>query len=183
MLKHTRLYPLSLLVIFFGLHLSLSGQPALDEETGWIHKSDVRPIIQITGNIDVTSDGKTAYLSYEDLKSFPQHSIMVKEPWFGEERIHSGPLMKEVLAFLKAEGSRLDVKALNDYKIKIPISDIENHSVILAIDLNGRPMPVRDMGPSFMTYPLSTHPNLQKEIYYARSVWQIESIRVEKLEP
>ncbi|MGB0370500.1 MAG: hypothetical protein ACPGN3_04060 [Opitutales bacterium] len=171
----TYIFPL-MFMMFLG---SLCAQPTLDPETGRIPRPDTRPILQVSGDIEITSDGKTAYMSYEQLKTFPQHTVEIKKPWFDRERVQSGPLLRDVLHFLKAKGDNIKAVAYNDYHTSIPVSDAYKFPIVLAIDLVDKPMPVREMGPIFITYPLSTDPTLRKELYYSRSVWQVKTLTIE----
>ncbi|MEM9025873.1 MAG: hypothetical protein AAGB06_02940 [Verrucomicrobiota bacterium] len=167
------------LVLVSCVCVSLRSQPSLDPDTGYIPRPNSRPILIVNGNIGVTSDGKTAYLSYEQLKSFPQHSTQIQKPWFDDIRVQSGPLLREVLEFLQAEGEIIVGVAFNDYSTTLPISDTYEIPVILAIDLGNQPMAVRDMGPVFVTYPLISDPQLRKELYYSRSIWQVKQLTIE----
>lgn len=181
MKQKTSLISLALLCssVSIAVLAPLAGQPTLDPETGYIPRPSSRPILQVAGNIAVSSNGETAYFSYSDLKSFKQHKISIKRPWFDQEREQAGPLLRDVLKFLGAKGTHLKVAALNDYATTIPIEDAYAYPVVLAIELDGKPMPVREMGPVFITYPMATNPELRKETFFARSVWQVKSITIE----
>ena len=161
------------------LVVPLWSQPSLDPDNGHIPRPNSRPILQVTGKIGVTSDGRTAYLNYEQLKSFPQYSTKIQKPWFDYLRVQSGPLLREVLEFLQASGDTIVAGALDDYSTALPVSDSYEIPVILAIDLGNQPMTVRDMGPVFVTYPLISDPQLRKEIYYSRSIWQVKQLTIE----
>lgn len=158
---------------------TLQAQPEINPESGHIERPESRPILAIKGNLEVTSEGTTAYFDYAQLKSFPQHEIEVNTPWFNGPRNQSGPLLSDVLAFVKASGDTLLATALNDYLSRIPMSDVENYPIILAIDKDGKPMRIRDMGPVFVIYPFHSFPELRDETYYARSVWQVKSLTIE----
>ena len=77
-----------------------------------------------------------------------------------------------------ATGSRLIIRALNDYAAEVPVIDAVDFDTILAIDMNGEPMTVRNKGPLFLIYPFDTNPDLYNEKYFSRSVWQIKEIVV-----
>jgi len=68
--------------------------------------------------------------------------------------------------------------ALNDYKIEIPAEDAAKHDMIVALLLDGKPMPVREKGPLFIVYPFDSSADLRSERYYSRSAWQLRTIEV-----
>ena len=171
---------LRLLNLFIGsLAAFFAGPKAYSEittETGKLVQPEQKSILQIKGNLQITSDGEVALFDYAMLKQFEQHSLVIKNPWFDKERTHSGPLLKDVLNSVKATGSEFIVEALNGYRHSIPASDLEKYAIVLAIDKDGAPMRIRDKGPVFINYPFDEHPELHDEILYARSVWMVKSI-------
>ena len=78
-----------------------------------------------------------------------------------------------------AKGTVLSVTALNDYTTEIPIEDFTKYNVILAIKMNGQYMRVRDKGPLFIVYPYESNKELDNQVYYSRSAWQISKMVVE----
>jgi hypothetical protein len=83
---------------------------------------------------------------------------------------------KDVLAYFGWRGTEMDVVAINDYKIIIPLDDLQNSGMLFATRKNGKAMSVREKGPVFVIYPFSSRPELDNEVIYARSIWQIKSI-------
>jgi hypothetical protein len=70
------------------------------------------------------------------------------------------------------------VVALNDYAAEVPVEDARKFPMVFATHLDGQIMSVRDKGPLFLIYPFDEFPELFKEIYFGRSVWQITHIEV-----
>jgi hypothetical protein len=73
----------------------------------------------------------------------------------------------------------LKMVALNDFSSEVLAADAFEYDVILAVLLNGEPMPVRDKGPIWVIYPMDDNPELHDDIYNDRLVWQLKSISVE----
>ena len=117
-------------------------------------------------------------LTMDDLKALPQQSIVTKSPWDPGPVKFTGPLLRDVLAKLHLEGHDLDVLSLDDYKIQVPISDIQQYNVVIAHSLNDAPLPMKAKGPLMVAYPFDSQPELQSYVYYGRSVWQLKSITV-----
>ncbi|MBQ1766458.1 MAG: molybdopterin-dependent oxidoreductase [Aquincola sp.] len=112
------------------------------------------------------------------LQALPQHQFRTSTPWYPQPVSFSGPLLRDVLASAGARGTTVRAVALNDYKVELPMSDIDRFDVIVALLLDGKPMPVRERGPLFIVYPFDTSVELRSEKYYSRSAWQLRRIEV-----
>lgn len=136
-------------------------------------------VLTISGQVSVVNDGKAAVFSMDMLSKLPQHTVSTKSPWYPAGAAFTGPLLRDVLAAAGAKGSKITAIALNDYKTEIPFEDALKHGVILARLMNGKPMPVREKGPLFIVYPLDSKPELQSQVYYNRSAWQLSRLLVQ----
>lgn len=87
--------------------------------------------------------------------------------------------MKKLMDYVGAKGSIVKVTALNDYTTVIPLSDFNKYNVILALKINGEYMRVRDKGPLFIVYPYDSKPELNNQVYYSRSAWQVSRMSIE----
>ncbi|MFL9593561.1 molybdopterin-dependent oxidoreductase [Aeromonas schubertii] len=111
--------------------------------------------------------------------ALPQHEITTRTPWYPGLRTFRGPRLADLLQQAGMEGQMLWVHALNDYMAPIPTSDLLAYSPILAHSINGERMSVRERGPFIIIYPFDQQPDIRNKRYYARSVWQVDRIRVE----
>lgn len=73
----------------------------------------------------------------------------------------------------------LYMRALNDYTVRIPISDFRRWPVMLALKLNGEYMSVRNKGPVWVVYPTHIDPALGGDLYQGRWIWQLVDITFE----
>ncbi|MDZ7920113.1 molybdopterin-dependent oxidoreductase [Rhodoferax sp.] len=136
-------------------------------------------VLTVSGQVSITNAGKTAVFSMAMLAKLPQRTVVTKSPWYPAGAEFTGPLLRDVLAAAGAKGNKIVAVALNDYKTDIPFDDATQHDVILARLMNGKPMPVREKGPLFVVYPLDAKPELQSQIYYNRSAWQLARLIVQ----
>ncbi len=120
--------------------------------------------------------GITVELTMDDLLAMPQTSFATEDEWFDGLNVYSGPLVRDVLAFLGDGFEYAEFIAINDYSAVIPVSDFFNYDAILALSRNGTPLSVRGKGPIWVMYPLSDNPEIQDRIYYDRLVWQLVRI-------
>ncbi len=136
-------------------------------------------VLTVSGNVSEPNVGPDAHFDMGMLARLPQHSFVTSTPWYGAPRKFSGPLLRDVLAAAGARGTRLRATALNDYVVNLPVSDTQQHGVLLAILLDDKPMAVRDKGPLFIIYPFDSNAALRNAVYYSRSAWQLKSIQVQ----
>lgn len=150
----------------------LAGQAmALDKPTG-----DV--ILTVTGGVSETNDGKAATFDAAMLEALAGRDAKMETPWTEGKVEFSGPLLREILKAAGAKGTKLSVKALNDYAAEVPMDDATGLDTMLATKMNGEIMSVRDKGPLMLVYPFDLDKGLYNEKYFGRSVWQIKEIEV-----
>lgn len=146
----------------------------------WALESPKGPVVlQISGRIEVQNQGGVAAFDMAMLKALPQTSFSTQTPWDQNPASFSGPLLRDVLQLVQAKGGQLRALALNDYRVKLPVSDAHEHDVVVAVQMNGKPIPVRTKGPLFIIYPFDAKKELQHKTYYERSIWQLKALEVE----
>lgn len=136
-------------------------------------------VLQVSGLIEAHNQGKVAALDMRALQALPQKSFTTQTPWDQKPVSFSGPLLRDVLQLVKAKGQHIRAVALNDYRVKMPVSDAREHDVVVAVQMNGQAIPVRTKGPLFIVYPFDAKKELQHKTYYERSIWQLKAIEVE----
>lgn len=137
-----------------------------------------RVLLTISGAITETNADGEAHFDLEMLQALPQHETITATPWHDHVVSFTGPLGRELLAAVGAEGQQLRVTALNDYSAIVPVDDLQGYDVIFATHMDGERLRVRDHGPLFIIYPFDQHPHLLNEEILTRSVWQIHHIEV-----
>lgn len=137
------------------------------------------PSLLIKGAPDATTGRRSSVrLTLADLEALPQHAFSTRSPWSKEARHYAGPLLRDVLQRAGVHGKTIHAAALNDYQITIPIEDVRQ-DVIVAVRVDGKPIPVREQGPFFVIYPFDQKPELRQSRYYQRSIWQLKSLRLD----
>ena len=153
----------------------LSGSPAradkLPEPTG-------PTILEVTGNIEHTNSPGSARFDAKMLGELETIEIQTQTPWTDGDVVFEGPLTRDVMALVGAQGSRVLAVALNNYSVEIPMSDFTSIDSIFATRLNGETIGVRNRGPIWIIFPWNESPELRNELYYSRSIWQLRSITV-----
>jgi hypothetical protein len=136
-------------------------------------------ILTVSGRISNTNRPQaTAEFDLPMLEALASREGTMETPWTKGKNTFKGPLGRALMQAVGAHGHSLKVSALDDYSVEVPVEDLDQHDVIFATEMNGRPMSVRGKGPLFIIYPFDKEPALYNEKYFSRSVWQIKSIVV-----
>ncbi len=139
----------------------------------------VGPVVLTVGGTlrNTNRDGRAAF-DMAMLEKLPQVSFSTQTPWYPRPRRFTGPLLRDVLAAAGAQGRTIEARALNDYRVEIPMTDSHRYDVIVARLLDDRPMAVRDKGPLFLIYPFDQAPELRNSVFYGRSAWQLTHLEL-----
>jgi hypothetical protein len=135
-----------------------------------------RAILSISGKIGMKNKGELAQFDMAMIEKLPQHSFTTRTPWYDKPVKFTGPLLSDVLAAVKANGTTLSAVAINDYKINIPMEDVGKHGILMARLIDDKPIPVRSKGPLFVVYPFDSAAELRTSVYYERSIWQLKAL-------
>ncbi|MGO2354556.1 MAG: hypothetical protein ACTH58_07450 [Marinomonas foliarum] len=163
-----------------GLISVATALPLSNIQAHELPKPSGKVILTVSGSIKNTNtEDSTAEFDREMLMSLDVIELKTDTPWSEGVDSYRGPLLRSLMAAVGAQDAALSVTALNDFSSVVPSQDGEEYNVILAMDLNGVPMSVRNKGPLFLLYPFSDYPSLNNEVIHNRSVWQIKSIRIE----
>jgi hypothetical protein len=131
-------------------------------------------ILTISGRVAMGE----AEFSIEDLARIGQARIETTTPWHQGKVTFEGVRLDNLMKWVGAQGSIVRAVALNDYIAEVPMADFAEHGPILAHSANGKPMSIRDKGPTMIVYPYDSNPALRGEVYLSRSVWQVKSLIV-----
>lgn len=175
----------SLAIAAWIFAFSLSTVPTWAESPG---------ILTLSGSIAETNRGPVAtddrgMFSYHDiafdtghridretLAAMPQTSYVDDFP--GSEGTYRGPLLADVLTHVGGKGDRLVLTGLDGYAVEIDRSEIETHNPILAIELDGSPLSIGDLGPVKLVFPKVGDTDVDKKLR-SKSVYALFHISVE----
>ena len=133
----------------------------------------------MSGNIENTNESGKAVLDIASLEKLGTVSFQTTSPWYNGRTTFTGISLQKLMDYVGAKGTVVKITALNDYTTVIPLSDFKKYNVILALKVNGEYMRIRDKGPLFVVYPYDSLPELNTQIYYSRSAWQISKMDIE----
>ena len=134
--------------------------------------------LEIAGQTTLSMNGSVS-ISIDEFEALaPKTIIKTSTPWHTATTF-SGISGKDFIRVSGATGQTVIVRAINDYQTKIPISDLTDLGVLFVTRMNGKRLSLRQKGPLFVIYPFDQKPELKSELYYGRSIWQVNKITVE----
>jgi hypothetical protein len=136
-------------------------------------------VLTVGGKIANGNGDGRARFDMATLEALDATKIITATPWTDGDQAFVGVDLDKLMQTVGAKGDTLIVTALNDYQISVPIADFAAFHPILAYQRNGAPMPVSDKGPLFIVYPYDSDPQLQNDVFYTRSAWQVVTMVVE----
>jgi hypothetical protein len=135
-------------------------------------------ILTVKGQIGVTNADATARMDMDMIKSLPAREFTTGSIWYDGTQTFRGVPLDALMAYLQAEGTALKAKAINDYVVTMPIDAGLSDGPILAYQIDGAPIPVREKGPLWIVYPYDQDRAFRTEVIYGRSIWQLEQITI-----
>lgn len=137
-------------------------------------------VLTVDGAIAVTNAEDTAQFDMETLRSLPASSFVTTTIWTDGDQTFEGVSLANLMDLLGVDGGSIKATAINDYAVDIPVADAVANGPIVAYALNGEEMSVRDKGPLWVVYPYDSNAGYQSEVIYARSIWQLDRMTVER---
>ena len=135
-------------------------------------------LLTVSGDVAVTNADETAQFDMEMLRALDQTTFVTTTPWTEGEQTFTGVSLKALMEALELTDGTLAATAINDYAVDVPVSDAVDGGPIIAYEMNGEEMSVRDKGPLWIVYPYDSSEEYRSELTYSRSIWQLDRIVV-----
>lgn len=133
-------------------------------------------LLTLSGNVSNQNVGDKAEFDFDMLHALGVTKIETATAWTQGIKTFEGILLKTLVDAVGAEGSTAEVIALNDYKVDIPMKDFTDYPVILAYQMDGERLKIREKGPLWVVYPEDDNPKLKNKQTQAKWVWQVKEI-------
>lgn len=126
----------------------------------------------------LTSRNETVQLDMATLESMGLQEVTVNDPWEEKEVTYSGVTMADLLQVVGVSdgATELFVTATDGYALPIPLSELQDGSVLLATRSDGQQIPADNKGPTRIIFPYDTYPN--QDLAQAFSVWSVDTMEV-----
>ncbi|MFM5586936.1 molybdopterin-dependent oxidoreductase [Aeromonas rivipollensis] len=115
-------------------------------------------------------------LTRADFEALPQTEVRTQTPWTKGVHVYRGVLLRDLAKVYGLKSREVKAVAINDYWAAVPLEDADKYPVLLAEKQDGKALTLRNKGPVWIIYPLSDHPELNKELYHSRMVWQLTAL-------
>ena len=156
----------------------MSAAPLSASQTATMAAPQGEVLLRVSGNIETANSGDELHLDREQLMAIDTQVVETSTPWTDGVSRFEGPLFRRVLEVAGARGDRVRVRTLNDYTVEIPLRELQQYDVILALQQDGVPLEVRELGPVFVLYPFDENPELFNQSVRHRSAWHVISVEV-----
>jgi hypothetical protein len=102
-------------------------------------------------------------------------------PWYSEKKEFTGFKVSDLLSRLQIDDAfSVSFIALNDYAASSTIADINKYQPIIAYQVDGQKMRVRDKGPYWMLFNVDKYPETNNAVFHSQMVWQIDEIMIHR---
>ena len=118
-------------------------------------------------------------LAEEELLAMPQVTVRTRTEFTDGVIEFVGPLARDVVERVGVgKATTLHAVAANDYTVDIPLEELFQYDVILAMRADGERLTMRDKGPIWIMYPLDSHAELSDPLYNQRLIWQVTELEL-----
>ena len=140
---------------------------------------NLAPVSDHAYQLVVKGDNKHTQFSITDIESLTLYQSNFKTKW-GLEGNFVGVKLIDLLKHAGIQSfKRLLIRASNDYKTTIEISDTGIETALVATRLNGAPFELTDKGPFFILWPSLSEHVLSGEVSTAKWAWS--TIEIQKV--
>ncbi|MEE3100644.1 MAG: molybdopterin-dependent oxidoreductase, partial [Pseudomonadota bacterium] len=116
-------------------------------------------------------------IALDRLSAMPQTEVKAVTPWTEGEVTFGGVAFDAFARSLGIGGGAVILRALNAYEISLDVEQVIADGGVLALRMDGRPIPVRDKGPVWLVFPSVERPDLAASDKTHMWIWQIDEIR------
>jgi hypothetical protein len=116
----------------------------------------------------------------QTLMDLPQFGFETSTIWTQGPQRFEGVWLADLMHSYDVTEGVLQLRAINDYLVEIPMDEVTEGRALLAHSRNGMPMNAREKGPVWVVYNYDSNPAFRTETIYSRSVWQLDQITISR---
>ncbi len=140
--------------------------------------TEAKILLTVTGRIAAQNGSERATFDLAALRAMPKTTFQTATIWTEGRPTFTGVSLRVLLDAVGASGRSIHAVALNDYAVDIPATDAVEGGPIVAYEIDGKALPVRNRGPLWIVYPYDARADYRSEVIYARSIWQLDRIDI-----
>jgi len=135
-------------------------------------------VLSVKGQISNTNAPGRADFDRAMLEALGISSIEATSPWSDGRRKFHGVLARDVMLAVGAQGQLITATGEDDYSVDIPASDFMRYPVLLALQMDGKYLQLRNQGPVLIVYPRDDFAELVTPTLTRKSVGMLREINV-----
>ncbi|MEM9440668.1 MAG: molybdopterin-dependent oxidoreductase [Pseudomonadota bacterium] len=136
-------------------------------------------LLTISGHIGETNVDDRAEFDRDMLQSIGVVEFETRTPWTEGDVRFTGISVAALLERVSPSGASVRAVAANDYVANIPIAILRDGGAILAMQMDGEPLTLRNKGPLWIIFPWSDKPELDRIEIHNYAVWQLLSMQIQ----
>jgi hypothetical protein len=136
-------------------------------------------VLTVTGAVGTTNYDNKILMDLATIESVGLVEYEVVDPFENRKRLFRGVLMRELLNLwqVPATATTLDMVALNDYRVDVPIAIMRERPLLFALQADGAYMRPDYRGPAMLVFPYGYY-KFKRPLSDAYWIWQIKAITV-----
>lgn len=137
-------------------------------------------VLEILLSDGAGKDARHIALDIDALHALPRSAFRTATIWTAGRERFEGVRLHDLLTHLGVAGGDMLLIGQNGYQAEFPVDEVRPDGALLAFARNGVPMTTRDKGPLWLVFPYDDDARFRTELHYARSVWQLDRIEIER---
>jgi hypothetical protein len=133
-------------------------------------------VLTISGEIGAHNQGKKLVFDLASLEKMRTVRMQTSEPFLKRKVTFEGVLLTDLLAVagVPPSASKVDLTALDDYKVDFSVDDVRSSQMLLATKADGKRMPVDKAGPIRIVFPDSSSLGRNPDLW----IWSVSTMRL-----
>lgn len=138
------------------------------------------PILKVTGRLGNTNQDDHIIMDRQTIESLGLVEYSILDLFEQQDRVFQGVLMRDLLDLWQVDpqAKTINLKALNDYNIQVPIIWLKEYPVIFALQQDGEIMQPDYRGPAMLIFPYQQFPSVSEFSEKSYWIWQIKEMNV-----
>jgi hypothetical protein len=133
-------------------------------------------VLTVTGQIGAHNQGRKLALDLASLERMRTVRMSLNEPFLKRRVTFDGVLLSDLLAVagVPPSATKVELIALDDYKVDFTIADVRQSKMLLATKADGEPMPIDKAGPIRIVFPDDSSLGRNPDLW----IWSVNSMKV-----
>jgi hypothetical protein len=133
-------------------------------------------VLTISGEIGAHNQGRKLALDLASLEKMRTVRMETSEPFLKRKVTFEGVLLSDLLAVagVPDSASKVNLTALDDYKVDFTVADVRGSQMLLATKADGKRMPVDKAGPIRIVFPDGSTLGRNPDLW----IWSVSIMRL-----